>query len=123
MHPENKLLSTIEGERGNAELIKEWTDNAISPAFVSRILTHFKESLFRSLSRHHDIRNDFDSAVDFTLKKSLLDRELANRLIMAFRKLYPTISKDLDLIMENISYKIKLEKEFDELADKYSTRR
>lgn len=114
MHPENKLLSTREDEKGNIKLVKEWTDNAISPTFVFRMQMKFKELLYRTLSRHHDIPQDFDSATDFTLRKSLLDKDLADRVSGAFRRLYPTIGRDLDDIMENLSYKIKLEKEFEE---------
>jgi hypothetical protein len=122
MHPENTLLSTDGSEKGNPELIKEWIDNGISPAFVSRMFVQFREELLRSLSRHGDLPNDFGTKVDFLLKESL-DKEIAKKVTAAFRKLYPTISKDLRDIMENIVYKIKLEKEFDELADKYSRRR
>jgi hypothetical protein len=117
MHPENKLLSTTKEEKGNIKLVKEWTDNAISSAFISRIQLKFKEVLYRTLSRHHDIAQDFDSATDFTLRKSLLDKDLADRLNRAFRRIYPTISRDLDNIMENLSHKIKLEKEFEERAN------
>ena len=117
MHPENKLLSTREDEKGNIKLVKEWTDNAISSTFVSRIQLNFKEVLYKTLSRHHDIPQDFDSATNFTFKKSLLDKDLADRLSGAFRRLYPTISRDLDDIMENLSHKIKLEKDFEERAN------
>lgn len=105
------------GMKGNIKLVKEWTDNAISSAFISRIQLKFKEVLYRTLSRHHDIAQDFDSATDFTLRKSLLDKDLADRLNRAFRRIYPTISRDLDNIMENLSHKIKLEKEFEERAN------
>jgi hypothetical protein len=112
MNPENKLLVAYD-EVEQKRLVKEWLNSALSPYLTSRMFWQFRLLLYRTLSSHHHIPKGFESTIDFTLKKPLVDKAIAKKLISAFERLYPTISKNLDDIMNSLSKKIQLEKEFE----------
>jgi hypothetical protein len=112
MNPENKLLVASD-EAEQKRLAKEWLNSALSSYLMSRMFWHFKLLLYRTLSSHQHIPKGFESTIDFTAKKPLVDKAIAKKLISAFERLYPTISKSLDDIMNKLSKNIQLEKEFE----------
>jgi hypothetical protein len=112
MNPENKLLVAYD-EVEQKRLAKEWLNSALSPYLMSRMFWQFRLLLYRTLSNHQHIPKGFESTIDFTMKKPLVDKAIAKKLVSAFERLYPTISKNLDDIMNSLPKKIQLQKEFE----------
>ena len=84
MNPENKLLVAPD-EVEQKRLAKEWLNSALSSYLMSRMFWQFRLLLYRTLSSHQHIPKGFESTIDFTMKKPLVDKAIAKKQLVPLK--------------------------------------
>jgi hypothetical protein len=117
MDPQNKLLA----DRKNLDrdsLAKDWINNAMSTAILSRLLWEFKDMIYKSIGL---FPKGFEETVKYRNRKPryILDVKTAKRVYSTFARLYPSINERLENITSDLALKVKSERDYeDEIIQK-----
>jgi hypothetical protein len=118
MDPANKFLKSA-SEKERDRLVREWIDNALSPAIISRLSWQFTDLIYNSVDMSRTVRKGKETDLN---RHHHIASSVTKRLYRKFAKVYPSINQRLVKITNDLTNNAKLEREYeDQIVKQWET--
>jgi DNA-binding MarR family transcriptional regulator len=119
MDPDNKFLESA-SEKERDRLVREWINNALSPAIISRLLWQFNDLIYSSVDMNQTTGKGKEN--EMNRHHHVLTSSVTKRLYRKFAKVYPSINERLVKITNDLTLNAKLEREYeDQIVKQWET--